>query len=283
MYAEASHWRSLNPNERALHIIRTLSSLHPHWIFGGPSAALVHGLDCPYPLSRAICRVISPDAWNPPKRSGLVDLCRTRPDVVRVDGINVTSVESTVFDCVIRFLPSYSLGFADSAIRLGRTDAPRLLRFCRGQRREARWDKAEQVLLLADGASENGGESQCRGALYECGCARPRLQVPVPCVDVPGRTHRPDMLWTRDDGSYVACEFDGTRKYVDPAMIGNRDVRQVVAEERRRAECLGSQGIDVFRLFYGNLNETGELLRLLDEYRVPMDEGIRRRLGVWPG
>ncbi|NMN01104.1 CTP synthase [Bifidobacterium sp. DSM 109958] len=283
LYAEAEHWRSLDPNEQSLHVIRALSAAHPDWTFAGPSAALVHGLDCPYALSGDIYRLVPRHARDThPRRNRLVAVtpgAGTRTE--RVDGIMVTSAETTVYDCAARFRPSHALAFADSALRLGRSTISSLTEHGMGRRRDGSWARAMQLLALANGASENGGESRCRGMLHECGADVPQLQVEVPCLTDRRRVHRTDMMWVREDGSHVACEFDGTRKYVDPAMIGTRDIRQVVTEERDRQQCLQQQGIDVFRLFHDQLDRPGTVRRLLSVNRVPTNDIIRRQLGAW--
>lgn len=283
LYAERNHWRSLDPNAQALHIIRALSAMHPDWTFAGPSAALVHGLDCPYALSDNIYRLVPRETRNVHRAAErLVAIApRSSTRTERIDGVSVTCAETTAYDCAARFRPSHALGFADSALRLGMTTADALRAYGMGCKRDGTWGRATQLLALADGASENGGESRCRGALYECGAAMPLLQVNVPCLADPRRVHRVDMLWVRENGSRAACEFDGTRKYVDPAMTGTRDIRHMVAEERDRQQCLQRQGIDVFRLFHDQLDQPGTIRRLMFDNRVPTDDIIRERLGAW--
>ena len=64
-----------------------------------------------------------------------------------------------------------------------------------------------------------------------------RVQVEFPCLSHPGRVHRVDFLWERDDGTLIAGEFDGVQKYVDPLMTAGRTIRQVVDDERDRQQC----------------------------------------------
>lgn len=283
LYAERAYWQTLTPNDQALHIIRALAVLHPDWVFAGPSAALLHGLDCPYALAGTIYRTVA-RTKRTMCQNGITCIplrARDSSAVQRIDGIQATSVTTTVYDCAAMFRPSFAMEFADSALRLGKTDAASMQAVAQARRHDRNWRKATQLIALANGLSENGGESRCRGALHECGAAMPQLQVSVPCLDDPRAVHRIDMVWLRPDGSAVGCEFDGTGKYADPAMTGTRDIRQVVSEERKRQHCLERRGIDIFRLNYGQLDELGEIRRLLHEYRVPTDEGILRNLGAW--
>ena len=283
LYAERSYWQSLNPNEQALHIIRALALMHPDWTFAGPSAALVLGLDCLYELSKTIYRAV-----RRPERTACANGIRAIPmsdqtATLRADGILVTSVETTVYDCAATFLPSRALGFADCALRLGKTTNTALHDHAMNHRHDRHWTKASQTIDLANGLSENGGESKCRGILHECGADVPQLQQTVRCLDDPRKSHRLDMVWDRTDGSKVACELDGTRKYVDPTMVGTQTLQQVVEKERDRQRCLERQGVDVFRLFYNELDALGDVRRTLYEHRVPMNKAIQCNLGtdIW--
>lgn len=47
LYAEPAYWESLDPHEQVRHIVRALAIQHPDWVFCGPTAAIMHGLDAP--------------------------------------------------------------------------------------------------------------------------------------------------------------------------------------------------------------------------------------------
>ena len=52
-------------------------------------------------------------------------------------------------------------------------------------------------------------------------------------------------LVSREDGRIIVLEFDGMQKYIDPEMTSNRDVRQVVRDERQREQDLKEAGVSV--------------------------------------
>ena len=54
--------------------------------------------------------------------------------------------------------------------------------------------------------------------------------------------YRVDFVWKLDDGRVIVAEYDGTQKYVDPAMTDNRSIQEVVAKERARDEGLKRAG-----------------------------------------
>ena len=96
-----------------------------------------------------------------------------------------------------------------------------------------------------------------------------RVQVEFPCLSHPGRVHRVDFLWERDDGTLIAGEFDGVQKYVDPLMTAGRIIRQVVDDERDRQQCLSRRGVDMVRMFYRDLDNAQVLAYRLEQARVP--------------
>lgn len=52
LFARAEYWNQLNEPEQSLHAARTLSRLHPNWVFAGITAAAAHGFDHPRFLHR---------------------------------------------------------------------------------------------------------------------------------------------------------------------------------------------------------------------------------------
>lgn len=66
---------------------------------------------------------------------------------------------------------------------------------------------------LADGKSENGGESLARAAMIELGCVRPELQHEFPNETNPKWPYRVDFAW-KVGGKLIVGELDGADKYL---------------------------------------------------------------------
>ena len=66
---------------------------------------------------------------------------------------------------------------------------------------------------LADGKSENGGESLARAAMIELGFVRPQLQREFPNFNNSKWPYRVDFAW-ETGGKLIVAEFDGADKYL---------------------------------------------------------------------
>ncbi|WP_241520160.1 CTP synthase [Bifidobacterium catulorum] len=273
LYARADYWKRLDRHEQVRHVVRSLSAMHPDWVFCGPTAAVMHGLDCSYRLCGPICIVSDrPTRIRPSTR--LIRYAITHPDVETLDGIQVTGLMRTLYDCVARLPARYALAPMDSALRLGKVDPlvlrnyPCSLPYVRDRKR------IEAMFDLADGRSENGGESEGRGVFATIGYPTDDIQVEFPCLERRGRVHRVDYLWQREDGSKLIGEFDGVRKYVDPTMTSGRAIRDVVDEERDRQRCLERQGSSTTRFYYADWDYPGRIARILSSHGLARQPGI---------
>lgn len=268
LYARQQYWDALNPHDRTRHIVRSLAQQHPNWIFCGPTAAIMHGLDCSYHLLLPICIVAEPGT-HIRNTSQLAHYAMAHPESVTVGGVRVTSLLRTLFDCASKLSLRFSLSIIDSALRKQLVKQPVLAAYPHTVKYARNRKATLHAFSLADARSENGGEAEARGVLTEIGYPVHDLQVTFPCLTYPSRKHRVDFLWVREDGTKVAGEFDGVRKYVDPDMTANRDIRAVVEDERERERCLEKQQIDVVRMFYDDLNRPRQLAAKLQAKRVP--------------
>lgn len=118
LYAEPAYWESLDPHEQVRHIVRALAIQHPDWVFCGPTAAIMHGLDCSYRLAFPICIVASPGAHHQDTRH-ISHHAITHPDITVVQGVKVISLLQTLFDLAACQPLRYALGPADCALRNG--------------------------------------------------------------------------------------------------------------------------------------------------------------------
>ena len=267
LYAQADYWNALDRYERVRHIVRALARSHPGWVFCGPTAAVMHRLDCSYRLAWPLHVAVSPDAHYRNTRQMRYHVI-SAPEVVDADGVKVTGLARTLFDCAAALSLRYSLAPVDAALRaglIGRDDLlayPLSVKYARGRRAAAR------AFALSDARSENGGESSARGMLCDMGCPPDDIQVEFPCLDRPQRLHRVDFLWRVPDGGQVVLEFDGVRKYVDPDMVAGREIREVVDEERHRQRCLERRNLSVVRMYANELDAPGRVLQELEDRGV---------------
>ena len=268
IFAQRLYWESLDAHEQVRHLVRTLAIQHPDWIFAGPTAAIMLGLDCSYRRLRPIT-IVARTGTHCRDTDTLAHIAMAHPEIVDCNGVRVTSLLRTLFDCAAKQPLRYALGPLDSALRLGMT-SPEILRGYPASVKYSRQRaKVTQAFDLADGRSENGGESEARAVLVGLGYPPHDLQTVFPCLDDARRTHRVDLLWNRADGTKLAGEFDGKRKYADPTMTGGRTIQEVVDAERQRQRCLERQGVDTIRMYYDDLDRPWELRQRLERLHAP--------------
>ncbi|NEG55115.1 CTP synthase [Bifidobacterium sp. SMA15] len=267
LYAQADYWNALDRYEQVRHIVRALAGCHPEWVFCGPTAAVMHRLDCSYRLVRPLWIAVPPGAHYRNTKQ-LTRHVISHPETVEIDGVKVTGLLRTLFDCAATLRLRYSLAPIDSALRSETVSREALLAYPSSVKYSRRRRDVLEAFTLSDVRSENGGESSARGMLHEMGYPPDDIQTEFPCLDHPGRKHRVDFLWKKEDGTCVVMEFDGVRKYVDPNMASGRSIREVVDGERRRQQCLERQKASVIRMYANELDSPGRIIRDLEDLGV---------------
>ncbi|WEV67813.1 hypothetical protein OZX72_02120 [Bifidobacterium sp. ESL0769] len=271
LYAQTSTWKSLNPNEHYLWIIRGLHEWYPDWIFAGISAISTYNLEYPSWLHRNNLVFLASQQFIGNQPDNITQYIHvSNIEDYRASHSCVTSVSRAIVDCAMRYQFHEVLPIVDSALRQHQASTDTI----RQVASEIRGCKQALLPLLhyADAKSENGGESLCRAVMLEQGFATPELQREFNISDAYGsHTYRVDMAYPRYDGSIVAVEFDGLDKYVDPAMTRKRDIRQVVHEEKERERNLLSSTpiTQIVRLDYPEVMQRDPLVRKLTEAGVP--------------
>lgn len=270
LYAEEQHRLAIAATARAM---RTDVAVLSH-----VSAVVTHGL----PLFRTRPRRVHVTVRAGAATRSHPSVFRHRDalpeeDVVRIDGLLVTSLERTVVDAIRVLRLEAAVAVADAALRRVAWDEEtetydenaaegfrarlwqRLFRMpgARGIR-QARW-----VLELADGRAEGPGEAVGRLFLLMLGFAPPRLQVRVPGPS--GRYFRVDA-GLEDVGFW--WEFDGLIKYTDPAMTGGRSPEEILKRQQWRQNWItattgwpftrcGWEHLDSLAAFAGKLKADG--------------------------
>lgn len=271
LFASASWWGELDPNERALAQIRALAHKHPDWVFCEMSAALVHGLWVSYEVSEKI-HILTPHSGQSRSSGLIVRHPSSNLDFIEVNGIRVTPLIRTAFDCCRSYPVRKCLGVADSALRAMRQDANWLKEaFSAFPHQTKGWKQANVVASMANPLSENGGESLARATMIMLGFQNPQLQVEK-SDPVDGSTYRLDFLWTLPDGKEIAGELDGHEKYVNPEMTGGRDMEDVLIDERLRESRINALGIPVARFSIKDVRNPARFARILEAYGIPRTE-----------
>lgn len=291
VYVRAEYWQSLDPPERARHVIKTLSRQFPNRIFAGISAAAVMRLEYPWSLHdqgpvflattsssqirRAYWRIKRIHMADIPVQAmryfedgssllgGIED---DRDDCV--DSVRITSPERTLVDCGLLYSFEQALPMFDSALRCGLVTRESVLEICDSLYVDC--DPILRLLHYADPLSENGGESRCRAVIIEAGFVPPVLQCVFedPTNDI--NRYRADFSWRLADGAVVVLEYDGMRKYTDQSMTQGRDIREIVRMERLRENALRMHGVTmVIRTDYDEVSRRAPLIRKLAEAGIP--------------
>ena len=262
-------WKGLNPAERSLWLMRAVTKKHPRWRFCGASAAVAFGLPVTWGLLTHVF-VATPPGTKGRSASGVSRHHFNDAEEAQVDGLRLTSLWRTVFDCLAEFPGPDGLAIADRALQMSRSSARSLVEYVRTVHRGRRGSRrALAVAALADGRAESGGESIARHVMHELGFAKPELQVWIEDPVEPGKWFRVDFLWLLPDGSIVIGELDGRQKSTRPELMGGRDAVRVLQDERLRESHLTALRPAIVRFDYQTARDPKRLETLLESFGVP--------------
>ncbi|PWG65045.1 CTP synthase [Bifidobacterium callitrichidarum] len=305
-YARTDYWKSLNAAEQSRHIIRTLSLQFPNRVFAGLSAAAILQLDYSWSLHRDNAVFVTQQTGTsartyqgiqrisasttsvttmlhyrtgsgintlflalPPEspRIANITIGGRKPEITNI--VPITSPAQTLVDCGLQFSFMQALPMFDSAARKHLITAEQIIEVCDQSRMDC--SRVLRLVHYMNPLSENGGESLCRAVIIEAGFAVPDLQHVFMNPDAPWREYRVDFVWHTPAGRIIALEFDGTAKYVDPAMTNRRNIQQVVNAEQEREAGLRKAGVStIIRTNYDEAVQQTPLIRKLFEAGVPM-------------
>jgi hypothetical protein len=167
--------------------------------------------------------------------------------VVRIDGLRVTSIARTVADIMCEASFAQSIVIADAAQhRAGETidGVPTTLLTKQDLRVELAavhlrhgTARALRAIEFADGASDSPGESVSRVNIALAHLAAPQLQAPL--IGASGRRWFVDFWWPEFN---VIGEFDGDAKYSDPRFLNGRSPERALLDEKDREDDLRRAG-----------------------------------------
>jgi hypothetical protein len=178
--------------------------------------------------------------------------------VIRISGLQVTSLESTIVALAAGSgFPAGVLAL-DDALRRGTTDLARVTEAAQVTRTDAARTRVSTVLDFARGDAESPGESLSRVQIMVMGFPAPELQRVF--TDARGLIGRVDFYWPQ---AHLVGEFDGLVKYSKPEFLSGRTPSEVVVEEKRREDRLRALGLRVVRWTWDDLRDPAFLRDLL--------------------
>ena len=274
LFVAAETWEGLKQDKRSLLLVRGLQEIHPDWVFCGPTAALVYGVDVSFSLLNRVHVAVTREGRGSDeglvRRHGILSANSVSGQFEEVGGVRVTPPDKTVFDCLRWTDFPHGLGIVDSALRVGVVRRSELdAYFAQASSRLRGRDFALRTLAWADPRSENGGESIARARMLLLGYVCPELQVEVPRVVEKGKPYRADYCWVRADGLVILGELDGDGKYVEEELMGGRDIDEVLSDENIRGSRFTLYDVSLMRFRFGATGKPSTFAAILDEYGVP--------------
>lgn len=278
IFARTAAYGSAPPRVRSYKLVRTLGKTHPEWIFCLYSAAMVHGLQVPNRLLDK-AHVVSALPNSPASPIARHTWALRDGDVVKVMGVQVTSLRRTLIDCLCAAPFKEGLAIVDSALHWGMTSEEELSQWLAEdgfRKRGVR--QARETLLWADGRSENGGESIARATMIELGFQPPELQVEIIDPMEPDNPKYGDFGWCLSNGHWIIGELDGLEKYrARAANAGDIDaVIHAMAKERRREAHINMANATVIRFFMEEVYNVEYFENLLTTAGVPRRDYVDR-------
>ncbi|NEG78250.1 hypothetical protein [Bifidobacterium avesanii] len=269
LFARPAYWSALPYAERILHILRTVAAAHPDRVLAQVSAAAVWGLSETYRLHDRVH--FATDLRSHSRDHGYFTFHHVPGLTVAVrDGLRITTLVQTVFDCARMMSFPQALAIGDAAMRLHRLTDDEFGSFLDDHRGFKGITNARKVARYMDARSDNGGESIVRALLIEWGYAVPLLQQWI-TDPVRGRRYRVDFLWILPNGDMIVLELDGREKYANPVMLGDGDgVDALLAEKEREDNIRLHDGIRFVRTTFLECEREPATVRFkLDRAGVP--------------
>ncbi|PJM79470.1 hypothetical protein [Bifidobacterium scaligerum] len=261
------YWLSLDARSRYLHIVRSLSQMHPGWIFCDMTAAAVYGVNTST-RHMDLIHIRTVDDKH------VHDYGKVRHHYIReehyeiVDGIRVTPLARTVFDCARGQSFPDALAVIEAVLRnrmMNKDKLERCFESLPGWHRKA----ALAALKPATGHTENGGEAYSLGVILEERFAMPLLQESIVDPYDAYTVYRVDFAWRNDAGGLIVAELDGRVKYTDRSMFRNGSLSETIIAEKEREERIRLVVDDMVRFSFREALDRAPLVHKLESVGVP--------------
>ena len=243
VYVRAESWHAMDRHARYRARIKAAAVDYPDATFSHHSAAALWRLPWVGAWPHRVHVLVAPSNGGQSTPGVLRHTTGDSAEPECIDGLAVTPLARTVVDvaCVATF--EQAVAVADAALR--RTahplqEAPRttltrddLLNELARIAPAHGPVKARTAIEFSDGLADRPGESMSRVSMLRAGLPAPELQVEL--TGASGRIWTVDFWWPE---SNLIGEFDGTRKYTDPAYMAGRTAQQVLLDEKEREDDL---------------------------------------------
>ena len=270
LHANTVYWSCLSRIEQYQHIVRSLSMLHSQWVFCDATAAIMQGIDEATRHMNDVHIVTTRERHV--HNYGHILHHYIRDDAYEiVDGVKVTPLDRTIFDCARHQSFPDGLAVIESVLRQGlRTGAQLEIAF---QEYAGRHRKhALRAVTCASGRTENGGEAYALGVMLEAKFVMPVVQEEFIDPLGSGRIDRVDFAWHTDTGRLIVAELDGRVKYTDPTMFINGSLSDTIIEEKEREERLRMRANEVVRFSFAEAYRKTPLIMKLERAGVPRSD-----------
>ncbi|NEG90159.1 hypothetical protein [Bifidobacterium aerophilum] len=188
-----------------------------------------------------------------------------------VDGVRVTPLDRTIFDCTRRLEFPDGLCVAESALRQSLISREHMTDRCRTLSGRFR-RKALRAVTLAPGGTENGGEAYAYAVMVDEGFVPPSVQEEIINPFDLSRRDRVDFSWHTEDGRFIVAELDGRIKYTDPSMYKDGSLPKTIIEEKEREERIRLVADDMVRFSFAEAYRRHPLTAKLAKARVPRSD-----------
>lgn len=269
-YARTSYWSSMSVLERYRCLIRSISAFHPHWVFGGMTAAAIYGINDStrhaYYLERMVTLCSHQHDYGRIRHRYLIE--HAQIPYVRHDGVRVTTIDRTIFDCARFYELPDALAVVEAALRQGHVEKKHLLEYFRTASGHHR-AQALAALRYASGKTENGGEAFALGVMIQEGYMVPTLQMEFEHPFDSSRVDRVDYAWRTASGKLIVAELDGRMKYRDETLYVNGSLPDTIIAEKEREERICLVADELIRFSFSDALYRDVLVAKLDKAGVP--------------
>jgi hypothetical protein len=269
VYVRTADWSMLSDRDRhVLRVVAARPSLGDRLVVSHESALAFHGVPILGRWPESV-HVTDPErsrgqSWHGVTKHGapLAD-----DEVVKRNGLRLTSLERTLLDCALRGSFASSVVSLDAGLRQPGVTVDGLLSALEGRAIVRGRRAAERAIRFASPKSDSGGESWARCRLFELGAPVPILQKRF--TDADGLIGFADFYMEQER---AVIEFDGDQKYLNARYRKGLSASQIVLLERRRERRMLAlpEVRTVVRVDWRDLVEPWRLRRMLVEADIPL-------------